>query len=558
MTRPTPFPRRLPVALLLLAGCLTAPGGLLAQGDLEDNTVTVLSSFQANLDDAERILVQPSPPPADTSRRRQQYSVTARPLNIDYPAPVIRPRALGRDKTDEPHNGFARVGVGVPNQFFGDLSYDLTDLDNVDLGLFASHYSFNNNGKVENQRSSDTRLGTEAAYLFDQGFTVGVGAAYETRSRYYYGYNFPLEGSEDTTDVSFTQDEVRQRFNIFDIHGEIFNGTRTQGDFDYHAGAKLYLMDANPAVRESGVDLEVAATKWIDGKHPIDFRVDADFTSYKDTVTQSLNNFSLEGAYTTSLDNRIRLRIGARATNQSRTSDFDLFPDVSVSAPIIDGVLSAFAGIEGGLYKNTLRSLTDYNPWVRLRLRVRTSEYVNYHGGVEGTLYGIAYRAEVGYKDLDNIALYQLIQDRVDPQFRVLYDDGSVTTFQGSATLPVVENLDLSATVAQRFYSLENEEKPWHLPSFSLNAAGIYSFVNYPLKVRGDFFLENGLPFRNAAGEADNLNALLDLSLSVDYQLTDHLALWGRVNNLLNNQRQRFARYPTLGTNFLVGVSTHF
>ncbi len=538
--------------LLSLCTCALAQ----AQPDLEDNTVTVLTSFQAQLDDAERILVQPAPPPPDTARRRQQYQIVPRPLNIDYPAPIIRPRGLSRDKNEEIDNGYARIGVGLPSQLFADLSYDLTGIENVDLGLFANHYSFNNNSKVENQKASDTKLGAEAAYLFDQGFTVGVGASYDTKSRYYYGYNFPEEGSTDTVIPSFEADQVRQRWNTFALHGEIFNGTRTEADFDYRAGVELYIMDGAQAVRENGINLSLAATKWVAETNPIDFELRTDFTTYKDTSTQNLNNIIASAAYTTTVAEKIKLKIGGRFTSQD--DDFDLFPMLRASAPLIDGVLSAFVGAEGGLYKNNLRSLTDYNPWIRPRLRIRNSEYTNIYGGVEGTLYGIAYRAEVGYKLLDNLAMYQLDRTREIPQFNVLYDDGSVTTFQGSATLPIVDNLDLSATIAQRFYSLDNQEKAWHLPSFSLNAAGIYNLPAYNLQLRADVFLENGLPYRTAEGEAANLNALTDLSLSGEYSLSDSFGLWARVNNLLNNKRERFVRYPTIGTNFLVGASVKF
>ena len=553
---PQCFPMRticyslLTLGLLYLSPCVTAQTG----PDLEDNTVTVLSSFEARLIDAERVLVNPAPPRPDTARRRQQYSLSARPLETDYPAPVIKPRGIRREKTEEANSGYAKVGLGIPSQFYGDLSYDVVGIENVDLGLYANHYSFNNDGTVENQRASDTRLGAEASYLFDQGFAVGVGAAYDTRSRYYYGYNF-LDRVSDTLQRSFTQDEVRQRFNIFDLHGEIYNGTRTQADFDYRAGAAIYLMDANPAVRETGIDLTIDATKWI-GDDALDFHVETDFTRYKDTATQNLNNIIFGGAYTTTVAERIKLRVGARLTSQD--DDFDVFPDLRASAPLVDGVLSAFIGAEGGLQKNTLRSLTDYNPWLGTRLRIRNSEYTNLYGGVEGTIYGIAYRAEIGYKILDNLATYVLDYSREIPQFNVLYDDGNLTTIQGTATLPLVENLDLSANFATRFYNLDNQEKAWHLPQTSFNAAGIYNLPAYNLQLRADVFLENGLPYRTESGEADNLNFLTDISLSGEYLLNDNFSLWARVNNLLNNKRERFVRYPTIGTNFLAGAAVRF
>lgn len=539
----------------LLGCCLLASLSLFSQTDLEDNSVTVVTNFEARLTDAERVKINPAPPPTDTTSRRQSYTILPRPLSIDYPAPTIRPRALAREEMPEVNKGWVQLGLGVPNAFYADASYDLTGQENLDLGFFGTHYSFNNDKNVENQKASDTRLGAEGSYLFDQGFAVSGGLGYETRSRYYYGYNF--SEMEADSALSFSDNEVQQRFNTFSLHSEIFNGTQTQGNFDYKAGISLYLMDASPSVRESNLDLTASATKWINDTNPLDLEFAAGFTSFKDTTSQNLNVVSLSPSYTVLVADRVKLKAGVRLTAQE--DDFDVFPNFSASTVIVDGLLNVFAGVEGNVQKNTLRSLSDYNPWINTRLRLRNSEATRYYGGVEGTFRAIAYRAEAGYKYLDNLALYVTNVDRNGiPRFDVIYDDGSQIYLQGTATLPLVEGLDLNATFTQRFYSMEDEEKPWHLPSLSLNASGIYTLRNLPLQVRADFFVENGLPYRTAEGGVDHLNALLDLSLNAEYTITEIFGAWVRVNNLLNNKRERFYQYPTIGTNFMVGGSARF
>ncbi len=540
--------------LILGCGLLVGLQGI-AQGNLEDNSVTVVTSFEARLTDAERVRVNPVPPPADTTSRRQTYSILPRPLEIEYLAPTIRPRAITRTEPEPIKRGYAKLGFGLPNALYGDLSYDLTGQDNLGLGFFANHYSFNNDKKVENQRASDTKVGAEGNYLFDQGFAVASGLSYDTRSRYYYGYNFSELESDSA--LTFTPDEVRQRFNTFALHTEIYNGTRTEGNFDYKAGISLYLMDASPSIRESNFDVNIAATKWINDTNPLDVEFRADFTSFKDTSTQNLNVVSLSPSYTVMVADRIKLKAGVRLTGQE--DDFDVFPNFSASTVLVDGLINAFAGVEGNVQKNTLRSLSDYNPWINTRLRIRNSEVTRYYGGIEGTFRGIAYRAEGGYKYLDNLALFKTNRDAAGvPRFDVVYDDGSQIYLQATATLPLVENLDLSGTVVQRFYSMQNEEKPWQLPSLSLNAAGIYTLTNLPLQLRADFFVENGLPYETAEGGVGHLNALLDLSLNAEYTINDTFGAWVRVNNLLNNKRERFFQYPTIGTNVMIGATASF
>ncbi len=540
---------------LLLCGLFfTATTTLLAQTDLDDNEVTVVSNFEARLKEATRVKVVGVKPPADTSRRRQQYSVVDRPIAIEYPAPVIRPRGVSRKKAEPGKNGYIGIGAGFPGALYGDLSYDLSAVENAELGIYANHFSFNNNGNVENQKSSDTRFGVGGTYLFDQGFAVSGAADFTAQSRYYYGYNFP-ESSTDSV-PSFTDDQVRQRFNITDISADIFNGVRTAADLDYKAGVSLYLMDGDPAVRESNIDINVQATKWISDKQPLDIKLRADFTTYKDTSSQKLNNVYLSPSYTTAIAGRYRLKIGVNLTSQD--DDFDIFPDVSLNAPIIDGLLSAFVGAEGSIQKNTLRTLSEYNPWVRPRLRVRTSEYLRFYGGVEGTFSGVAYRAEASYKNLDNLATFQLDRSSAIPQFQITYDDGSIFTLQASGTMEPIKNLKVNASVAQRVYNLENQEKAWHLPSFSLNAGADYKLEKQNVTFGADLYLENGLPYQDAAGEAQTLSPLIDLNLNGEYGFSENFSAWLKVNNLLGNNRERFVQYPTIGLNLLVGVSAKF
>ena len=541
---------------LLSLLCLTTVA-LHAQPGIENSNVTVVSTFEARLTDAERVKITPTPPQPDTQRVQQQYLVTDRPLTLDYPAPVIRPRGIAKEKATPAKNGYVSAGIGAPNAFFFDGSYDLSGVDNAELGVYARHYSLNNDGNVENQKSSDTEFGVRGTYLFDQGFAVGGGLGYETMSRYYYGYNFDRV-AEGEDPITLEDDDVRQRFNTFSLDANLFNGTRTVADVDYNAGISLYLMDGDPAVRENNIDINIGATKWISDDKPLDLKFRADFTTFKDTSTRSLNNLYLMPSYTTPIAGKYRLKVGANLTFQE--DDFDIFPNLSLHAPIVEGTISGFVGWEGTLQNNSLRNLVEYNPFVRTRLRVKTAEYWRVYGGVDGTYSGISYRVEAAYKDLDNLATFVLNRNRDASMrnFDVLYDDGSVVTVQASAAMQPINNLRLNGSVAQRFYSMENLEAPWHLPAFTLNLGAAYQLLEGKLSTGADFYVENGLPFMNAEGNADNLNGLFDLSLNAEYDFNDILGAWVRVNNVLNNKRERFAQYPTVGTNVLVGVSAKF
>jgi hypothetical protein len=288
----------------------------------------------------------------------------------------------------------------------------------------------------------------------------------------------------------------------------------------------------------------------------LDIKLRTEFTNYRDTSKQSLNNFYLNPSYTLHLNDRMKVKLGVNLT--SNEDNFNFYPDLEVSAVVVPGVATAFIGTDGTIQRNSLRTLADFNPWIKPRLRIRNSEYNRVFGGLSGTAYGVGYRAEVSYKNVKNMALFLLDHSNELPKFDVLYDTTTVITIQGTVTVPLIKNLDVSGTVAQNIYSMENEEKPWHLPSFTLNTAAIYTMPDQGLQVRADLFLQNGVPYRTLDGTAENLNALFDLSLSGEYSLSDNIGIWLQLNNLANNKRQQFAQYPTIGINILGGASIRF
>ena len=545
-------------AKYFFALCLSlfAVDTLLAQ-DLPTGEVDVVRSFEARLAEAERVVLSPKLPDLDTNLQRLQYQTLNRQLEVEYPAPTIRPRGMKRERPSPGYNGYAKFGVGAPKAFYGEFNYDLVGNEEFDFGIDGYHNSANNDNNVENQRYSLTKMGVDGTYYFEQGFAVEAGLGYSTQSLYYYGYNDLNEELGDSLGIySFDAEQVRQRFNMIDLYGKIFNGERTAADFNYEAGIDLYILDDEFAARETGFILDLSATKWFNDKDPLDIKLISDFTSYKDTTKQKLNNFSLQPTYTIHSD-RFKLKLGFNLT--SSDDDFNFYPDMEASANLVDGVAGIFLGATGGLQKYNMRSITAFNPFVETRLDIRNADFSYFYGGLKGGFGGLTYRAEVGYKNVDNLALYQLGSplDSI-PRFDVLYDTANIVTLMGTIVYPVQDRFFISGTVTQNIYSLEREEKPWHLPALTVNVGARYVTEDKKTSVRADFFLENGVPYQATDGTAQNLNALFDISLSAEYFFSDNIGGFVTLNNLANNRRQRYFRYPTLGLNALFGLTARF
>jgi len=521
-----------------------------AWAQLPTGEVEVVKNFDARLADAERVELDPELPPLDTTTQRQVYRIPTKTVAVDYPPPRIRPLRIQRERLQEAYNGYLKAGAGFPRSFLGEGAYSAFLQDKFDFGAHINHHSANNTNNIENQRFSYTEGNLKGTVFSDQGFAVAGHAGYTADNVYFYGYNFD---NDNPVDTMRSAESVRQKFSTFDVGAKIFNGTRTAADFNYSAGIDMYFTSDDFATRERGFDLTIMGEKWIQEKHPFQLTLNTDFTNYEDTTEQTLNNFFLQPNFTYHAD-LFQVKVGVNIA--SHNDEFFFFPDLEASANILGSVLTGFIGTEGSLSKNTFHSLTDYNPYLASRIQIENTKYYYYYGGARGNVQGINYRAEVGYKTAENLPLFLTDPNDIN-RFRVFYEDMDIFSFSGTVTADVA-GFQITGVVTQNFFSPVEEEKPWHLPSLEMNLTAQYAALDDKLRVRGELFIENGVPYINNEGETDNLNGLFDISLGAEYMFTEQFGGFLNVYNLANNKRQRWYRYPTFGLNALVGLTAKF
>lgn len=534
---------------------------ILAQTDLPAEQVEVIKNFEAQLEETEKIRINPELPQIDTTTKTQIYKIPQKDLTVEYPAPKIRPIAMKREKLPEAYNAYLRAGAGLPSAFYGEGSFSKFQNKKFDVGLDIKAHGANFKGDdIENQKYREVGVGARGTYYFDEGFAVNGHIGYLSDKIHLYGYNF--DPASDSI-KGIPDQRVRQQYNTFHFGANIFNGEQTNGDINYSAGFDYYNLANTYAAKENGFDFRLKGTKWVSGSHSIDLGIKADFTSFKDTTieAQTLNNFGLMPSFTYHGD-IFKAKLGINLV--SHKDDFTFFPDAEVSVNVAGSQLGAFIGANGDLQKNTFQSLSDYNPYVSFRspsLTLENTRVFHYYGGIQGNLKTFEYRVQAGFKTTDNLALFVLDSVPFDPihrTFAVVYDDVDIFSIGGSITAEIVNGLKLLGSVNVNTYTPSKEEKAWHLPTLEVNGGLSYVTLEDKLFLKAQVFVENGVPFKSETGEKDNLNGLFDLSLSAEYFLMENIGFFLEINNLLDNKRQRWRYYPTYGINVMVGASARF
>jgi hypothetical protein len=531
---------------------------LQAQVDLPTEQVEVIKNFEATLEETEKIPIDPQLPPLDTSTKLQQYLIPqTHQLDVDYGAPQIRPLAMRPDALPDVYDAYLKVGAGLPTTFLGEGSYGKFVDGKYDIGLNLKYHLGNFTGNdIENQKFRNVNVGANGSYYLDQGFAVGGKVNYTSDKFYYYGYNF-----DDSGRTGIDENDVQQHFNTIEIGANLFNGVENVGDINYKVGFDFYNLQDNFAGSENGFNLFLNSTKWIGGSHSLDFNLAADFTTYTDTIKQKLNNFYVQPAFTFHGD-IFNFKAGMNLV--ANNDEFQFFPDAQAIVNVTGSELAVFVGAKGDLQKNTYRSITSYNPYVSYRfpaLSLANTKYFEYYGGIKGNIKIIEYQAKIGFKTVDSLALYQVDDMPPDPlhrTFKLVYDDGNIISIGGSLKANITKAVELVGTANYNIYDMKNEIKAWHLPALEINGALIMKFLDNKLRVKSQVFIENGVPFRLEDGTSDNLNSLFDLSFGAEYAITENFGAFFDINNLLDNERQRWRFYPTYGLNVLVGLTARF
>ncbi len=518
---------------------------LQAQEELEQEEVKVIKNFEAQLLESERLKVMASLPAVDTLNRAVSYDVPSKVLDLKYGPPQIKPIAMRRDELPEVFSSYLKAGMGNFNAYYGEASHHRQVNNNLSLGGHAM-YQRADNKKVENQSFADTHIDLNGQYTLSPNSHINADLGFKDEVRHFFGYNNELN--------EFSREDVRQRFQTIAGEATYINttndnlGIELEGLLGYSRKSDYF------DNRENSYDIELSAKKLVQNKHAVKLSLISDLNNFQDSVVQKLNNFNIRPEVIFHAD-KFSVQVGSNLVFSK--DNFNALPFIHAAANIVSNQLVAFAGWNSNIQENTFHSLTNYNPFLVSTPEIFNSKFHDFYGGLKGSIKGVNYTGKIGYKEIDNIPLF-LSSNADSLQFDVIRDSASIVYIEGILDFTLFKKLTFISTVSQKIYTVENEAKAWHLPSFELNLTARYKMLKDKMFLKGEFFSANGVPFLNTNNEVDHLNTLLELNLGVEYWVLPNVGIYFDANNLFNNKRQRWDGYANYGINFLGGVVAKF
>jgi hypothetical protein len=514
--------------------------------DLPSGNVEIVKSFDARLEETDKINARPSEIHTQRSDRRFSYLLLPSEVKLDYKAPEIRPLAMSSEKLPEYYKGFLKAGFGYPLSPYAEAGYNLLIGDNLDILAHFRHHSANDKS-VENQRFMDNDFFARATYYLTNGHAVSAKMNYSLDDVYFYGYN--------QNDTSFAKQYAQRRFNTFDGGASFYNTESTNNDLSYYANMDFYRHSDNYDGVETGTLIKLGVKKFLGGKHPIFADVITDLSTYTDTATQRLNNFFfVPGAAFNSEVFSLRGAVRISSFND----EFFFFPDVKAQLNIASGKLSIMAGWDGNFHKNSFRNLTTYNPFLRPVIpEINNAKYFDYYGGLSGVIGEYNYELRGGYKTVENMALF-LVDYEVPRQFLTLYDTVNMIYVKAGLQTRIMEQVSIGLSATYNRFDPKNQEAAWHIPELEGNLSIVYNTKNEKLRLKTEIYYMNGINYLSEENTKERLNTLFDLSIGVDYMISQKFGLFFNLNNLASNRWRRWYDYPTYGINVLGGFMLKF
>ncbi|MEZ0538668.1 TonB-dependent receptor [Fibrella arboris] len=530
-------------------------------GKIDNQEITVEKNRRIDLPPADRIQNKIPSPKANTDTKKLTYEFQDRKLTIGDPRiqPTVLPLNATKAEVPPAFSNYLKLGAGNYNTFYGEGFYKTATQSGLGVEASLRHLG-SGIGPVDGANSAqrETRIDVKGTYNTDL-FKLSGGLGYDQERYYFYGYRPQfLDGNRVVPD----RDSLRQQLSTFRVNLGIENNGKDQ-TLDYTL--KTSLTTVKDAYRASETDwaTTLQTSLAITDKVIALVNADAYVTQRSDQDVDNRNLFRLRPAFRYSSP-ALTVTVALNAVNETDKrlgiNNTLAFPVANVDV-VPSGNIHFFAGIDGDIVRNTLRSLLSENRWLAPNVVLaNTIKSYDLYGGSKGQLgNGFTYEGKVSYARYRNF--YGINNAWPDTsKFAVLYDGGiaHVLTISGQVGYSLNERFTSTLKADVFRYDLDRLEDAWGRPRATVQWLNSYT-LNKKLFVTSDLYVNTGIRNKNfMTNETIALPAIYDLNLKIDYFLGKQVSAFVSLNNIFGQTYQRYLYYRVQGLNFLGGISYSF
>ncbi|MES2780196.1 MAG: hypothetical protein V4651_09905 [Bacteroidota bacterium] len=544
------------IKIYIVAAVMATGLQTFAQDTLRTDVVDVVKAFKPILSESIKIQSNPNPEIPETKVPVFSYDVPEKRMDGQPTLYTIKPLSLGTSLLPKLKNNYTKIGYGNYNSPLFETYLNTTRNKNLQAGLFVKHLSFNPSG--ERQFSNNT------VYAFGKRFLgsgiLSADAMYYRNVVNLYGYEFnpPM-----TLAAAAPNNNIKQKFQTVEAKIAYQNILKDTSKFSYKMDGGFYNFSDDRDASEKDFKVYGTFGKRING-NPLDVKAGVNVTNLKAGALDYTRSFvDVNPRYKLNMD-QLSINLGFNSTffNDSNKTTFYFFPVAEAGLNLIKNSLTVYVGITGNLQRNTYRSIANENPFVRSIGLNNTINSFELYGGFKGIISPqTSFLLNASLANIQNLLFYVGDSSNLYSQ-KVVFDTRSSSVFNFKVELNHEFGNQFTMGFVMNYYSYSiSLPAPYSRPTFTTQLNLGYNMGDkflwrasvYTMNKRvGGVILSDGLITETT------LKGLVDLNLGLDYRYTKNISLFVNLNNLANNQYQRWVNLPVYGFNIMGGLTVSF
>jgi hypothetical protein len=442
---------------------------------------------------------------------------------------------------EEITGSYLRLGAGNYMSFLGEFAYNNPTDEEYNWGMHIN--SFSTAGTVDKREIGFIEQ-TALVYLMklEEEKSYGVSISYDRNLLHLY----------NLADLSNNPKDRRSEFvgNIF-YNNELGNGFSYATNLEY-----TNFVDTKTDVIENLIDIDVNVK--IDlGENELLFNIGLDYLkSGTDSDYSSdfdFTSFTLEPHYKTSLW-KFKFDIGFGMSQYlGDNSKFYLYPKTNIYVDLFGKSLGLYAKVDGGVSDNNYLKSYKKNPYAIVGESMQTFDKLTFGGGLKGRIDDLFwYNIGAEYSDVDNYMYYGL--DINNTCLVQKYADIKLFSFNAEVGVNIDEDLMILSTLktysfnVQKFYNKDKEIL--NVPSFEAFIHVKYKLSN-ELSINSDWYLLGD----RETSSLESKVLIFDMNASAEYRFSKYIQVFASVNNIFDQNYQRWEQYPVMGISVLAGCT---
>lgn len=526
--------------------------------------IEVVRPYKPILAEAVKLRRSPDLNDVKTYKARFNYSLTDRKLELNSDINKLYAQEVASEKQTEIINNYVKGGLGSSGTILGEAYINMGRDEALQAGGFFRHFS--QEGNLKNQKFNQQQFSVFGRSIGDQ-VTLSGRVNYERKGLYFYGY--------DESNPLRNPDPARQSFNFIEAEGEVVNKYNADEDaLSYAAKINGYVWGDQLSAKESSVVINGYLNKRISSFN-LGLASSVEFGNTKDVLTSVKNNIFRLNPYIRLQTNGVKITAGINYVQEFGTvSAGRIFPAVTADFTLIPDYLQIFAEVKGDVNRNSMKELTDENPFLNSNILIKNSiEKLSFSAGIKGTGGpGFGYKARVYRKEITDMPLF--VNNYTDfNKFDVIYDFGNMKLLglEGELSVQVSDQLKWTGKINLEDYKPSSEQYSWFKPQLRISSNLLYNITDkigfnasVAIQDASNAKVYTSAPANpylipNPAFETvTNIKGYVDLGIGATYKINTRFAAFAKANNLLNTKYSRYLYYQAIGVNVFGGITYSF